>query len=142
MRRIRRLIFKSIYQEKQYEGKRISNLIYELMPGRKFADLPEVKPPSRSLQDILNEAVRIPTTLWFEETHELPCLVASGQTLICYNLIEYIVRVYGKEPAQYPVAIRTLWFELTQDWKTSNDRPYTFLEELMPGMKFILPPPR
>jgi hypothetical protein len=134
MDRIKALIFQQVYGNKRYEGKRISNRIDRLVT--RSTELPGIAPLSEALKKSIKAAVDMPTTLWFEpdqpdKERQIVALTVAGQATICFNLLQYIVRRYGEEPAQYPPAIQHLWTDLRKDWQTLNDHPQSLLEELL-----------
>lgn len=134
MDRIKDLIFRQVYGNKRYDGKRISNRIDRLIT--RSTKLPDTAPLSEALKTSVKAAVNMPTTLWFEpdqpdKERQIVALTVAGQATICFNLLQYIVRRYGEEPAQYPPAIQRLWTDLQTDWKTLNDHPQSLLEELL-----------
>jgi N-methylhydantoinase B/oxoprolinase/acetone carboxylase alpha subunit len=95
-----------------------------------------VSQPTQELIDIIQEAVRMPTTLWFnlrpdKQKAEIEALSIAGQATICFNLMQYINEQYGDHPATYPPAIQDLWNTLQKDWKTLNDTPRSLLDKLL-----------
>jgi hypothetical protein len=65
----------------------------------------------------------MPTTLWFDTAEQLSTVVVAGQATICFNLMDYIVKTYGKEVESYPPEVKNFWWELLEDWRKLNDRP-------------------
>jgi predicted acylesterase/phospholipase RssA len=131
MGQIRRLIFKEIYDDKHYNNKIISNLIYDLMTGNKRTIFTNISRPSKALQEIIDKSVKMPTTLWFDQDDQLPNLISSGQATICFNLLRYVVRTYGQDTSKYPPMVLDFWNELLKDWQLLNDNPYVFHSELL-----------
>ena len=144
MIRIRSLVYSMIYKDEEYEGKRISNLIYHLKSDEKFskylANIPEIKKPSPQLYKVTDIAADMPTMLWFDADYKQPCLVASGQATMCYNLMKYIVRIFGDEPSKYSVPVRQLWDQTSEDWNKLVEDPYVLLQERLPGKNLPRPP--
>jgi len=140
MKRIRSLVFYLVYGNERYENKRVSNLIYHLKIGKKFENLPDVPEPSADLQRVAEVAANMDTTLWLNERHQLPCLVACGQATLCYNLMKYAVRVHGDDPESYSREVRQCWDRLVDDWKALVGRPYKLLEERLPDAELPMPP--
>lgn len=132
MRRIRGLVLNRIYADWHYRGKVIANFIYELASGHqpRFDKLPGLDAPSPQLQKILDDACHMPTTLWFDTAEQLSTVVVAGQATVCFNLMDYIVKTYGKEVASYPPAIKDFWWELLEDWQQFSDQPNLLLEQL------------
>ena len=142
MARVRALGYNAVYKNKDYNKKRISNLVYHLQTGRKFQfqSWPDVPNPSKELLRVVDAAASMPTTLWFDKDYQEPCLVATGQATICYNLMKFVARNYGNEPSEYPEAIKELWDRLLSDWVKFVNEPYVFLRERLPG-EILEPPP-
>ena len=143
MKRIRSLIFAKIYTDPKYNQKRITNRIDRLIA--RPVDVDNVEPPSDGLKAVIKQASCMPTTLWFnvetttannsldepKETSDLEALVVAGQATICFNLMQYIVRVYGGDPNNYPEKTLELWQDLQKDWRELNETPCIFLEKLL-----------
>lgn len=100
MKHIRRLNYRSIYENKKWLNRRIMNGIYKLRAGEKWEEyvkegkLPEWLIPSEPIQENSSRAAAMGTTLWFTESdkrnHIPEALVAAGQYTICWNLLSYI----------------------------------------------------
>ncbi len=144
MNRIRSLVYNIIYKNEKYEGKRISNLIYHLKSNKKFSKyldkMPGIKKPSPALHQVADIAADMPTELWFDSDYNQPCLVACGQATLCYNLMKYIVRIYGNDPSKYSAPVRDLWDQTTQDWNKMVEDPYVLLQERFPDKNLPRPP--
>ena len=144
MNRIRTLVYNMIYTNKKYEGKRVSNLIYHLKSDKKFSkalgQIPGIKKPSQALHQVADIAADMPTELWFDADYKQPCLVACGQATLCYNLMKYIVRIYGSDPERYTPQIHGLWDRTMTDWNKMVEDPYVLLQERLPGKDLPRPP--
>ena len=122
MKRIRSLVFAHVYEDERYEHKRVSNLIYELDGTKKYKAI--WLKPSEKVQEITRAAASMPTTLWFDNPLDLQKLIACGEYSICYNLIDYILRLEGARKLKYPE-----WFErVVEDWKKFEDDPMMMVE--------------
>ena len=135
MRRIRRLVLEKIYSKPDYQEKVIANFIYELTPGKqsRFDKLPDVEPPSGELQKILDDACKMPTTLWFDNSKQLFELVVAGQTTICFKLMDYVASTYGTVIENYPPEVRSFWWALVDNWQQLNKDPDELLNGLLSG---------
>ncbi|MBI5852675.1 MAG: patatin-like phospholipase family protein [Planctomycetes bacterium] len=126
MARIRRLGFTLVYDDPKYREERVSNLIYELTPGRDWArvlmDL-GVEPPSAPMQALAKEASAMPTTLWFDSQRQLDVVAATGRMTIAVNLMKWIGRQFGTDPAKYPADVRALFERLLADWRRWRTEP-------------------
>ena len=142
MKRVRSLVYGLIYGDfrkpvrqvldKLYGSKRVSQLIYHLKTGEKFsAELLRagISEPSEALRRVADTAADMPTTLWFDKNDQLQSLIASGQATLCYNLMKYLVRNYGENPALFPTEARQLWDRLEIDWATFNEAPLCLVEQ-------------
>jgi predicted acylesterase/phospholipase RssA len=123
MKRIRGLVYAQVYENKKYEGKRVSNLIYELVGEKKYS-IPWLK-PSAALQKVTREAAEMPTTLWFNNPADLQNLIACGQYTICYNLIDYIIR----RKSNCPRWMKENYDQLVEDWKIFEKDPMTLIKK-------------
>jgi predicted acylesterase/phospholipase RssA len=121
MKRIRSLVFARVYEDEQYEDKRVSNLIYEL-DGEKEPKAPWLS-PSKEMQVITRAAADMPTALWFDDPSDLQRLIACGEYTICYNLIDHILRRYRFQKSKYPVRIKDLFERLAEDWEKFEQDP-------------------
>lgn len=125
MKRIRSLVFQHVYENKKFDERRISNLIYKLTEQRKYK-APWLQ-PSDEIRSVAGRATDAPTTLWFENNSDLRDLVSCGQFSTCHNLLDFIIRKYGKEPRGYPSDIRKLFENLKKDWLAFNENPFALL---------------
>ena len=134
MKRIRSLVYRLVYGEgsTKYDGKRVSNVIYTLAPS-KTRDEPigGIGRPSKVLNQVACVAFNQATTLWFDEDYEQPCLIASGQASLCYNLIKLFSRRYGKDPDLYSGEVKAMWESLKTDWGKFNEDPFFMLKDMV-----------
>lgn len=130
MDRIKSLIFARVYGNISYKEKRISNRIDRLV--NRELNLPEISPISPALKNVIKKATEMPTTLWFDHPQQLTDVTVAGQATICFNLMQYIVRCYGKASNSYPKEVKELWNDLNQDWDNLNANPNCLLQELLP----------
>ena len=114
MRRIRRLVYASIFRDKRYENKQLANLIYSLKDAKPpAADLPA---PGDKLQQLATEATDMPTTLWFDDARQMKVLIACGQATLCYKMIKLIIEQFGEDANAYPADVRQVYACLAADW--------------------------
>jgi hypothetical protein len=122
MKRIRGLIFDSVFRDAKYKGLRISNLIYSLALERPalFAEHPWLKPNPR-LVARAEAAEKMPTTLWFTEPEEqFETLELAGAATVCFVLLRHIVEAH---PGQYETAglpLYDLFQRLKAEWTRFN----------------------
>lgn len=139
-KRVRNLGYRVVYGVGEYEGKRVSCLLQHLRPGQPFVQLPGVDPPSARMRQVAEVAGSMATILWFANDYQQPCVTATGQASICYNLMKHIARRYGQDPDQYPERVRDIWQRLTADWQLLRADPYALLRAHLPDGDFPEPP--
>jgi len=135
MKRIRGMVYKTIYGDKRYQSSRVANLIHHLASGSQWPESfpAEVSRPSRALRRIADTASTMPTTLWFDHPDELRDLVACGQATICFNLMKWITRNHGGDPATYPPEMKALWERTRADWEKFVADPFALLDLRLAG---------
>lgn len=132
LRRIRRLQLDALYRDKDWNYRFKSNYIYTLSKNKDGL--------SSALMKTINMANSMPTTLWFttkeKEDRMLDHLIAAGQITMCYNLMNYIIRirdgkykekVWAKLSLDDQDAIGVLEAALTEDWAKFNNDPFWLL---------------
>ena len=107
MKRIRKMNYSTLYDDVDWENRKITNTIYELRDGEKWASrsqngtLPDFLKPSKAMQENSTKAANMGTTLWFTESDKengVPeVILAAGQYTICYNLLDYIDKIQKDE---------------------------------------------
>lgn len=123
MSRIRRLIYRRVYNDALYKGKLISNLVYDLAVEKKKPAAPWLVPTDGMKRISLNASL-MPTTFWFNDRQALKDIIACGQFTTCYNLLEFIRRNYRKEAALPKGRIGVLYRAAKEDWKRFRVDPY------------------
>ncbi len=103
LKTIRQKVYATLYENDDWNNRKITNTIYELRKGEKWASrltngtLPDYLKPSDAIQENSTKAANMGTTLWFSESDKengVPeALVAAGQYTICYNLLDYIEKI-------------------------------------------------
>jgi len=144
--RTRNLGYWVFYSDPRYEGRRLSNRIYELQTVRqggagkdglalKTAQMLNqigVAPPSDKLRCCIDRAASMETAFWFDHADwQIPVLLVCGQATICFNLMKDLVRRYGNDPSDYSPAVRELWGQLRADWALLQEDPYALLRARM-----------
>lgn len=144
LKQIRRMWYDKLYEDKHWENRRVSVLIYELSKDHykvtearieKEEDGKKLKAvvdklglkPDKKIQDTAQTASDMGTTLWFDEqdvhNKALECLIATGQFTMCYNLIMYICELEINKPASINDEIRNLKDKLLADWQLFQQNP-------------------
>jgi hypothetical protein len=121
MRRIRRLVYASIFRDKRYENKQLANLIYSLRDAKPpAANLPA---PDEKLKQLATAATDTPTTLWFDDAEQMRILLVCGQATLCYKMIKLIIEQFGEDASTYPADVRQVYACLTTDWAKFVQNP-------------------
>ena len=103
LKRLRQLGYGSLYDDKDWTNRLITNAIYELRPGEKWqskakhGNLPFYLMPSNTILENTKKATSMGTTLWFtsadKQAQKPEALIATGQYNMCFNLLEYIYKI-------------------------------------------------
>lgn len=121
MARIRRLVFGRVWEDREYKGRRIANLIYAMAKddSRLFAAYPWLR-PSPTLVNLAQTAERMPTTLWFNEASQFRTQRSAGEATICFVLLKHIVQDHvGRYEADH-TPLHDLYLRLRAEWDTLN----------------------
>ena len=140
MKHLRRMGYRSVYQDDTWYNRTMMNGVYELRPGEswisklKYGQLPEYLKPGDAIQQNSQKAASMGTTLWFtqqeKETGMPDALIAAGQYTICWNLLEYIEDI-KKDPTntnerhQLIIACEE---QLRKDWAEFQQNPLCKIE--------------
>ncbi len=129
LNQIRRLNYNLFFESERLKGRRIGAYIYQLCEdvnsmGPAFDDK-KPKPPTPLLKESARIAAEMPTTLWFDEkdrtVNRLENLVACGQFTICYNLLDYVLRLPDEARDE---DLKLLEASLKKDWNNFLKDPY------------------
>ena len=103
LKRIRKMSYDTLYNDKDWQNRLVTNTIYELRAGEKWASrfkngtLADYLQPSMAIQENSSKAANMETTLWFTEKDKATgvpeAILAAGQYTICYNLLDYIEKI-------------------------------------------------
>lgn len=141
MKHLRRMGYRSVYQDETWYNRTMMNGVYELRPNEswvsklKYGQLPEYLKPSDVIQQNSKKAAGMGTTLWFtqqeKETGMPDSLIAAGQYTICWNLLEYIADI-KKDPTntnEHHQLIIACEERLRKDWEEFQKNPLCKLDE-------------
>lgn len=120
MQRVRQLVYDHVYTDKKYKGRRMANLIFVLtIPRPKlYGRFPWLQ-PGATLLDKVNHAVKMGTTLWFDEHVRFDTLVTVGRASVCFVLLEHIIHHHpGFDAPGTP--LNDLFLRLKDQWMTLN----------------------
>ncbi|HEY0377168.1 MAG TPA: patatin-like phospholipase family protein [Pyrinomonadaceae bacterium] len=122
MKRVRELIYRDIKVYPKYQGREISNLIYDLDDTGKFKkEVVQKLAPAAELSALAREAEGVATALWLKGPEDLKNLIACGQATTCFNLMRYILEDRtgdtltpepGSREAEIYAAAEPLWEKL------------------------------
>jgi hypothetical protein len=124
MRRIRRLVYRSVMGDDLFKGKTVPTLIYNLMEADTFQGPLEWLNPSRAACEVASAADKLPTTLWFTAPDQLPHLIACGQMTICRKLLLHILKLGGDDPDAIPHHLRPLFDRARALFEKLNCKPH------------------
>lgn len=143
LKQMRRLNYDLFYSKEELKNKRITATVYKLngqkSPYSKGASYNKaIKPvPSKNLKSVCLTASETPTTLWWDKTdvtkNRMETLIACGQFTVCYELMDYILKLKADEDNQVEdfTEIDSLFDALATDWKTFNIKPMWLLDTLI-----------
>ena len=142
LKQMRRLNYDLFYSKDKLKNKRITATIYKLngqkTPYSEGTGLNEsIKPkPSKNLESVCLTASKTPTTLWWDKTdiakNRMETLIACGQFTICYQLMDYILKLKADEdkPIKDITEVDALYKALEADWKLFNKNPLWLVDDL------------
>lgn len=121
MKRIRGLVFRSVWQDAVFDEKRIANLIYTLpSPHPKlFAEFPWLE-PGPALVALSKTAQAMPTTLWFDDETQPVTLQRAGEATVCFALLRFIVRTRAGRYETPGTPLHDLYVRLRREWEVFN----------------------
>lgn len=90
MRRIRRLVYDSVFKDPRFVERLLPNLIYDLLQTKVLPAPLEWVAPSEAMRAVAQAANEMGTTLWFSEPQQLKDLIACGQITMCYKLLVHL----------------------------------------------------
>ena len=152
LKQVRRLKYNQIYNDNLYTNRKISNLIKELTEkdwkkSREFQQFPNLDPSlmgdyseaiGGNLKSVCEEAASFGTTLWFtpedKDQDKLDKLVASGQATMCFNIIDYIIKLkmsagYGSLSAAEHALVEKVLNQCINDWKSFKKNPLFLIQK-------------
>jgi predicted acylesterase/phospholipase RssA len=113
MRRIRRLVYDSLFADPRFEKKIVPNLIYDLLEERKYPDTRAWLVPSAAMRKVAAAAEAMPTTLWFTDPQQMKDLIACGQMTMCSKLLIQIAALGSKDGTTVPANLQAT-FDMAQ----------------------------
>jgi predicted acylesterase/phospholipase RssA len=127
MRRIRRLVFDSVYNDISLTPKLVSNLIYGVLEHHQRPPELEWLEPSDRMRKVAEAANTMPTTLWFTDPQQMKDLIACGQISICHKLILHIASSVSVAGGSIPPSLQAVHDKAHTLFLALNDEPYSLL---------------
>lgn len=121
MARIRRLVFGRVFDDKDFEGRRISNLIYSMARNQPklFENHPWLR-PGPDLVTLAQAAERMPTTLWFTSPSQFDTVCLAGEATGCFVLLRHLVEDHEGEYENPGAPLHDLYTKLRAEWDGFN----------------------
>lgn len=117
MDRVRGLVFRQAYRDPDFQGRRISNLIYSMTRNDPlFTENPWLEPKPH-LVSLAQQAEAMPTTLWFTEDRQFYTLEAAGRATTCFVLLRHILKHRVGEYETEGLPLHGLYMRLRQEWE-------------------------
>lgn len=128
MRRVRRLVYKTVMDNDLFRGKLLPTLIYDLLEADPLAPPLTWLYPSEATRQTATTADTLPTTLWFTEPQQLRHLVACGQITICRKVLLHILKRANYDPDTIPLHLRPLFEQARALYEQLNGNPYAIVD--------------
>jgi predicted acylesterase/phospholipase RssA len=142
LKHVRRLNYNVIYKDSKWQNRRIMCALHELNIGdqtlqkkQQNGKLPDWLLPSHKLQEVVEQASKMGTTLWFtnedlQEKNMLNILIACGQFTMCWNLLEYINNIKSDPTNINAEHLQLIQYEQTlrQHWEAFKSNPLFMLD--------------
>lgn len=121
MARIRRLVFGRVYDDSEFKGRRIANLIYELATDHPalFEANPWLR-PGPPLVELAQSAEQMPTTLWFDDETQFRTVETAGEATVCFGLLRHIVEDHAGRYEAEGTPLHDLFTRLRAEWDVFN----------------------
>jgi hypothetical protein len=121
MARIRRLVFGRVFEDKAFDGKRVSNLIYSMARNQPtlFDNHPWLR-PSPDLVTLAQTAERMPTTLWFTDPGQFTTVCFAGEATCCFVLLRHLVEDHTGRYEEPGAPLHDLFTRLREEWDAFN----------------------
>ena len=140
MRHIRSLNYATVYEDEQWQNRRIMNALYELCTDKDWdnhltADEKQIMSPGSAVNQCSDVAASMGTTLWWSEDDRKAgkpeALFAAGQYNICWNLLEFIYRLRRNSDnvGDGITDITSLQSKLEADWQRFKENPKWMIPE-------------
>lgn len=129
MRRIRRLIYNSVYADELLKKKIMPVLIYNLLEGTRRDPPLEWLNPTDAMREVASKAQDIKTTLWFDDPDQLRVLIAAGQITSCRKVALHILSLANNDPNKIPPPLLPLFERARSLFEHLRADPYALVPE-------------
>ncbi|MBW3569745.1 MAG: patatin-like phospholipase family protein [Gemmatimonadetes bacterium] len=121
MARVRRLVFGRVFEDRDFEGRRVSNLIYSMARNQPalFENHPWLR-PGPELVTLAQTAERMPTTLWFTDPSQFTTQSLAGQATCCFVLLRHLVEDRKGQYEAPDAPLHGLYTRLRAEWDAFN----------------------
>ena len=141
LKRLRKMSYNSIYKDKDWNNRVVTSTVYELRPDEQWQSmddndtLPDYLVPSKTMQQISQQAASMGTTLWFTDEEKkagMPqALLACGQYTMCFNMLDYIEKI-EKNPTNLTEGhdlIKSCKPQLLEAWERFKANPQCMVSQ-------------
>ena len=132
MRRIRRLIYQSVYADELLKKKIMPVLIYNLLEGTRRPPPLEWLNPTDGMRKVASQAQDMKTTLWFDRPEQLTVLIAAGQITACRKVLLHILGLGDDDPDRIPPSLLPLFERARSLFEQLRGDPYIFARNPTP----------
>jgi predicted acylesterase/phospholipase RssA len=129
MRRIRRLIYQSVYSDPVIKPKIMPVLIYDVLQATIRPAPLEWLNPTDAMRAVVTRAQDMQTTLWFDGPDQPRDLIAAGQITACRKVALHILSLSHNDPNQIPPPLFPLYEQTRALFEQLRLDPYA----LVPG---------
>jgi predicted acylesterase/phospholipase RssA len=128
MRRIRRMVYDSVYADERLEKKLVPNLIYDLLLKKTYPPDFAWLEPSELMRKVAAAAEAMPTTLWFTDKQQMKDLIACGQMTMCYKLLLHIASPNTENVVQIPAHLQPIFGQARELYLKLKADPYALVD--------------
>jgi predicted acylesterase/phospholipase RssA len=122
MKRVRELVFGSVFSNDRYKQRRAPILLYGLdEPSPTLYDRAPWLRPSPSLVESVRRVDTMGTTLWFDAPSQLDTLEAVGSATAAHALLKLMVERHGPDGGDPGTPARDLFDRVRAEWVRLNE---------------------
>jgi predicted acylesterase/phospholipase RssA len=128
MRRIRQMVFNSVYKDPRFAQKLVANFIYDLPQAKSLPEPLEWLTPSDKMREVADAANKMDVTLWFNEPQQMKDLIACGQITICYKLLLHIIARKKESGVTAPSDLDATFSRARELFLKLKENPYALVD--------------